>query len=194
LSGTAVFAAEGAAVAIASGLDVLGVLVLSFSSSLVGGMIRDVLIGSVPPRAIADWLYSATALAAGAVTFVFYEYVPHVPRELVVGLDAAGLSLFAVAGAGKALDYGIPAFSAVLLGGITAVGGGVVRDVLLAHVPNILRTDIYGTAALAGAAVLVAGRKTGAAPAAVTVAGFMTCFVLRLVAVWQHWNLPAIRP
>lgn len=193
MAGTAVFAAEGAVVAIVNGLDLLGVLVVSFTSSLMGGIIRDTLIGALPPRAIVDWWYAFVALASGAVTFATYEYAPHIPRDLVVTLDAAGLSLFAVAGAGKALDFKVPAFSAVLLGGVTAVGGGVVRDVLLNHVPNILRTDIYGTAALAGAAVTVAARKANAPAFMVTAAGFLTCFAIRLVAVWQHWNLPAIR-
>jgi len=192
LAGTALFAAEGASLAIAAGLDVLGVLVIAFSTALVGGLVRDLLIGSVPPRAIADWKYPVTAFTAGALTFVSYAYLPRPSHMAVVVLDAAGLALFAVAGADKALDFRIPAFSAILLGGITAVGGGVVRDVLLNLVPNVLKSDIYATAALLGAAVTVAGRRAKLAPFAVTVAGFLSCFVLRVVAVWQHWNLPAL--
>jgi uncharacterized membrane protein YeiH len=105
-------------------------------------------------------------------------------------MDAAGLSLFAVAGAAKALDYGIHPFLAVLMGGITGVGGGTVRDLLLARVLTVSRSDIYAVAALAGAAVMVAGLSAGLGPTLMTVAGAITWFVLRVVAFWRHWNLP----
>jgi uncharacterized membrane protein YeiH len=192
LIGTFVFAMDGATAAIQGDLDLLGLMVLSFVTALAGGIIRDLLIGAIPPGAIRDWRYPAVAFLAGATVFLWHNYVRRVPQAFLVILDAAGLSLFAVAGAAKALDYGIHPFLAILMGGITGVGGGTVRDLLLARVPTVLRSDIYAAAALAGAAVMVLGLSAGLAPMFATLAGAITCFVLRIVAVWRHWNLPKV--
>jgi uncharacterized membrane protein YeiH len=192
LAGTFLFGMEGALTAIRHDLDFFGVLVLAFTTALVGGVIRDLLIGAVPPASLRDSRYAATAFAAGAAVFVFHHFVVKIPSPVIIGLDAAGLGLFAVAGTEKALEFGIGPFIAVLLGTITGVGGGTVRDMFLAQVPSILRSDIYATAALAGAVVLVAARKAGTSPAAAAFLGGGVCFVLRLVAVWQHWNLPKV--
>lgn len=107
-------------------------------------------------------------------------------------LDAAGLSLFAVAGAEKALEFGIHPFIAVLMGGITGVGGGTIRDVLLAQVPTVLRADVYATAALAGAVVVVVGRACRLPKTVTALAGVVVCFLLRMVSIWRHWNLPVM--
>jgi uncharacterized membrane protein YeiH len=105
-------------------------------------------------------------------------------------LDAAGLSLFAVAGAEKSLALGINPLAAVLLGGVTGVGGGVLRDILLNTIPGVLRADIYATAALAGALVLVASQRFGLSSRWAAALGVTACFALRVTAVWQNWNLP----
>jgi len=191
LIGTFVFAVEGAGAAAAAHLDFLGVMVLSFSTALGGGIIRDLLIGAAPPNSIRDWRYGAVAfLGGGAVFFFFLHFVQQVPVPLLIGLDAAGLALFAVAGAGKALAFDIHPFIATLMGGITGVGGGTVRDVLLAQIPTVLRADVYAVAALAGAAVMVAGLRMGGPRTPMTILGAVVCFLLRMVAVWQHWSLP----
>jgi len=192
LIGTFVFAVEGATAAIQGDLDLLGLMVLSFATALAGGIIRDLLIGAIPPGAIRDWRYPAVAFLAGATVFLWHNYVSRVPQSFLVIVDAAGLALFAVAGAAKAINYGIHPFLAVLMGGITGVGGGTVRDLLLAHVPTVLRSDIYAVAALAGAAVMVVGLRIGFAPTPTTIAGAITCFALRIIAVWRHWNLPKV--
>ena len=192
LLGTFVFAVEGAMSAIDGSLDLLGVMVLSFATALVGGIIRDLLIGATPPGAIQDWRYAAVAFTGGAVVFFWYRFISQIPNSVIVITDAAGLGLFAVAGAPKALDYGIHPFLAILMGGITGVGGGIVRDLLLARVPTVLRADVYATAALAGAAVMVAGVSLGMPATWMTISGAVVCFVLRVVSVWQHWNLPKI--
>ncbi len=192
LIGTFVFAVEGATAAIQGDLDLLGLMVLSFATALAGGIIRDLLIGAIPPGAIRDWRYAAVAFFAGAVVFFWHRYVSQVPQSFIVVVDAAGLGLFAVAGAAKALDYGIHPFMAVLMGGITGVGGGTVRDILLARIPTVLRSDIYAVAALVGAAVMVIGLSAGLPPTLMTIAGIVSCFVLRVVAVWRHWNLPKV--
>jgi uncharacterized membrane protein YeiH len=192
LAGTLVFAVEGAMAAAKGHLDLLGAMVLAFATALGGGIIRDVLIGASPPNSIRDWRYGAIAFVGAAMVFLFEEQVRHIPQMLMVTLDAAGLSLFAVAGAEKALEFGIHPFLAVLMGGITGVGGGTIRDVLLAQVPMVLRADVYATAALAGAAVVVAGRSLKLPKTAAAVAGIMVCFLLRMISVWRHWNLPVL--
>ena len=192
LAGTFLFAIEGADTAIRGNLDLLGMMVLAFSTALAGGIVRDLLIGAVPPESVRNWRYAAAAFVAAMFTFFFFRMVEAIPMNFMMVLDAAGLSLFAVAGTEKALDYKIHPFMAVLLGTITGVGGGTIRDIFLAHVPRVLQSDIYATAALAGAIVVVVARQLGASPllAALTGGGF--CFVLRVVAASLHWNLPRI--
>lgn len=192
LLGTYVFAVEGAMAAIRANLDLLGLLVLSFATALGGGIIRDMLIGAVPPNSIRDWRYGATAFAGGGTVFFFYQFFQSVPQPLMITLDAAGLALFAVAGAEKALEFGINPLIAVLMGGVTGVGGGTVRDVLLTQIPGVLRTDIYAAAALAGAAIVVVGIRMKMPRTLAMSLGGVACFVLRMVAVWQHWNLPRV--
>ena len=190
LAGTFLFGIEGADAAIRGNLDLLGMMVLAFSTALAGGVVRDLLIGAVPPEAIKNWRYATTAFAAAMVTFLFYRMVQVFPTTLLMVLDAGGLALFAVAGTEKALDFKIHPFMAVLLGTITGVGGGTIRDIFLAHVPRVLQSDIYATAALVGAVVLIAVRSMGASPIVAAFAGGGCCFVLRVVAAMFHWNLP----
>ena len=190
LAGTSVFAVEGAALAMAARLDVFGVMVISFVTALGGGMMRDVLIASPPPQALRDWRYPLTAFAAGLLAFVFYHVIRQIPSEVLIVLDAGGLALFAIAGAEKSLVLGINPLASVLMGGVTGVGGGVLRDMLLNTVPAVLRTDIYATAALAGALALVVGQRAGLSPRWAAALGVAACFALRLTAVWLHWNLP----
>jgi uncharacterized membrane protein YeiH len=192
LVGTFVFAVEGALAGIRGDLDLLGLLVVSFVTALGGGTVRDLLIGAVPPNSIRDWRYGATAFAGGGAVFCFYQSFQHVPQQLLITLDAAGLALFAMAGAAKALEFGINPMIAVLMGVLTGVGGGTIRDVLLTRVPGILNTDIYASAALAGSAVMVIGLALKVPRTIAMTVGGMCCFVLRMVAVARHWNLPKV--
>jgi uncharacterized membrane protein YeiH len=181
---------EGAMAAIEGNLDIFGILVLSFATALGGGVIRDLLIGAIPPAATEDPRYAIAAFAGGAATFFSFRLVQEVPNGLLVGFDAVGLALFAVAGAAKALDRKIAPFMAVLMGTLTGVGGGTIRDIFLARVPAILRVDVYAVAALAGAAVMVVGMRLGLPRKWMMPAGAVVCFVLREYAVWRHLNLP----
>lgn len=190
LAGVLVFAVEGGMAAIGGNLDFLGLLVLAFATSLAGGIIRDVLIGALPPNSLRDWRYGAVAFLGGAIVFFLHSLVQRVPGGVILTLDAAGLALFAVAGTEKALQYKMHPFVAVLLGTITGVGGGTVRDILLAQIPGVLRADVYATAAMAGAAVMIGGRKLGLSHTMAAVFGGVMCFTLRMVSLWQHWNLP----
>jgi uncharacterized membrane protein YeiH len=190
MAGTLLFAMEGATAAIGGSLDLLGVMVLAFATALAGGIIRDLLIGATPPASLRDWRYSAMAFTGGGIVFFLHRYVQGIPGPAMVVLDGAALALFAVAGTEKALDFGVHPFIAILLGGMTAVGGGTLRDILLARVPLVLRAEVYATAALAGSALLVMGRKLRLSARVAALLGGTFCFLLRIISVWQHWNLP----
>jgi len=189
LVGTFVFALSGATAGVRHRLDLFGVLVVSFAAGNAGGLLRDVLIGAVPPAAIADWRFVAASVLAGLATFWWHRIVRRL-REAVLVLDAGGLALFAVSGTLKALAFGLNPIAAVLLGMLTGIGGGMLRDLLVGEVPTVLRSDLYAVAALAGAGVIVLGRQLGLESTSVAVAGAALCFGLRLVALRRGWSLP----
>lgn len=190
LAGVFVFALEGALKAEGGGFDLLGVAVLAFATALAGGIVRDVLLGALPPNAIADQRYPLTAFVGAGLVFVFHPLVRSLPTEALLVLDAGGLALCAVAGAQKGLLYGVAPLLCVLLGAITAVGGGTIRDLLMGKSPGILHTDVYASAALAGATALVLAEKLGLRPATAAVGGGLICFGVRLWAVQRGWSLP----
>ena len=192
LLGTFVFALSGAVAGVKQRLDIFGVFVLSFAAASAGGIMRDLLIGSVPPVAIRDWRYLAAALLAGLLVFIWFPRIRRLTRarNLVLIFDAAGLGLFAVAGTQKALGYGLNPVTAPLLGMLTGVGGGMLRDALLAQVPTVLRSELYAVAALAGASVVVAGHVLNFPPTAMAIAGAALCFGIRLIAIRRGWRLP----
>ena len=190
LAGIFVFALTGALVAVRKDLDVFGVLVLAGTTGLGGGFLRDVLIGAVPPAALADWRYLLVPVAAGALTFFFHPAVGR--REPLVNvLDAFGLALFCVTGALKALDYGLGPLPAALMGMLTGIGGGMARDLLASRVPAVFRGEIYATPALAGAGLAVALAEYAALPTLlVAAAGGGLCLAWRLLAIWRRWQAP----
>jgi uncharacterized membrane protein YeiH len=193
LGGTFVFALSGATVAVKHRLDLFGVLVLSFAAGNSGGIARDVMIGAVPPAAINDWRYVAVSLVAGMITFFWYRMIERLSSPVLV-FDAAGLALFAVAGAGKALAFHAGPVAAILLGMLTGIGGGMVRDVLVREIPTVLRTELYAVAALIGAAVVVIGRMLQLPSDAAATAGAVLCFGLRFMAMRRGWQLPIAHP
>jgi uncharacterized membrane protein YeiH len=189
LAGTFVFAISGAMLGVRRSLDIFGILVLSFVASSAGGITRDLLIGAVPPAAIRDWRYLAVALVAGLLTFFLYSLITRV-RTAILIFDAAGLALFAVAGTQKALASGLNPLMAALLGMLTGIGGGIVRDLLVARTPVVLRSDLYALAALAGAVLVVVGHGLNWPIVPTAIAGAGVCFALRLMAIRYGWNLP----
>jgi uncharacterized membrane protein YeiH len=189
LAGTFVFALSGAMTGVRYKLDIFGVLVLSFMAGNSGGIIRDVVIGSIPPLAINDWRYVGVSVLAGLVTFYRYPNVDRL-RTPVLLCDAAGLALFAVTGTSKALAFHLGPVGAAMLGMLTGIGGGVARDILTAEIPTVLRADLYAVAALAGAAVVVIGHRFQLPSAAATIAGAVLCFGLRFLAIRRGWRLP----
>jgi uncharacterized membrane protein YeiH len=192
LAGTFVFALSGAMAGIKRKLDLFGVLVLSFAAANSGGIARDLLIGATPPGAISDWRYLVVSLAAGFLTFYFSSIIIRLWNPVLL-FDAAGLALFAVSGAQKAIDYGLTPVMATLLGMLTGIGGGMARDILLAGIPTVLRSELYAVAALAGAAVVVAGHLLHLPLAPVAAAGVALCFGLRVLAIRYGWQLPVAK-
>ena len=192
IAGTFLFAIEGATAAVTGDLDLLGLMVLAFSTALAGGITRDLLIGAVPPQSLRDWRYPTVAFTGAAIVFFLHPLFENLPTQPLIVLDAAALALFAVAGTEKALKYKMHPLVAALLGTITAVGGGTIRDVFLAQIPNVLRADVYATAALIGSAVMIIARRwrMGDTPSALL--GGATCFLIRLISVWRHWQLPHV--
>lgn len=189
LGGTFVFALSGAAAGVTSRLDLFGVLVLAFAAGNAGGIARDVMIGSVPPAAISDWRYIAVSIVAGFAVFYWHRVIGRLKSPVLI-FDAAGLALFAVSGAGKALAFHAGPVAAVLLGMLTGIGGGIVRDVLVRDIPTVLRTELYAVAALIGAAVVVAGALLHLPSSQAAIAGALLCFGLRFVAMRRGWRLP----
>jgi uncharacterized membrane protein YeiH len=191
--GTFVFALSGAVAAAKRGLDVFGVLVLSIVAATTGGIIRDVLIGDIPPAALVDWRYLAISLTAGSLTFYWLTVIDRL-RSPVQLFDAAGLAMFAVSGAQKALAYGLEPPMAALLGMLTGIGGGIARDLMLTEIPTVLRAELYAVAALAGAGVAVVGESLHLPSTATTLAGVVLCLGLRLGSIYRGWHLPKVPP
>jgi uncharacterized membrane protein YeiH len=189
LCGTFAFALSGATAGIRRRLDVFGVMVLSVAAATFGGIARDVLIGATPPAVFTDWRYLAVAMAAGLIAFFWSSLIERF-RNPVRVMDAMGLAFFAVAGTQKALAFGLSPLMAALLGMLTGIGGGIVRDVLLAEIPAVLRSDLYAVAALVGAAIVAVGSMVEAPAIITTTLGGAACFGLRLMAIRWDWHLP----
>ncbi len=192
LCGTFAFALSGATAGIRRRLDVFGVLVLSVAAATFGGIGRDVLIGAVPPSALVDWRYLTVALLAGSIAFFWYPLIEKLTNPVRM-LDAVGLAFFAVSGTEKALAFGLSPMMAALLGMLTGIGGGMARDMLLAEIPAVLRSDLYAVAALAGAAIVAGGSVLNVPPLITTLSGGVICFVLRILAIRRGWHLPVAR-
>jgi uncharacterized membrane protein YeiH len=143
----------------------------------------------VPPAALGEWRYVTVSLLAALATFWWHPRVERI-RVPILLFDAAGLGLFAVAGAQKALAFGLNPLVSALLGMLTGIGGGVLRDVLVREIPTVLRSDLYALAALSGASVVVIGETLRVPPAATTIGGAVLCFVIRFAAIRRGWSLP----
>ena len=188
LAGTFVFGLSGGLAGVQARLDAFGVVVLAVTVGLAGGIARDLLIG-IPPQTFRDWRYLAVAGAAGLVTFLAAPKLERLGRPILV-LDAAGLALFCVTGASTALDHHVNAVSAVVLGAITGIGGGMLRDILLGETPVVLRTGLYAIPALIGAAIVVIASESGSHNLAVPIVGAVVCFVIRLAGLHFDLNVP----
>lgn len=188
LVGVTVFALSGGLVAARRGMDLFGAVVLALAAGLGGGTIRDVLLGAVPPTNLSNGWALGCAVAAGAVAFYWDLGLARFRRAVLV-LDAGGLGLFTVNGAVTALTLGAPPLAAVLLGLVTGIGGGVVRDLLSGQVPVVLQDDIYALPSLAGSIAVVLLWTTGSWSALAGVVVAAGVFAVRLLARGRRWHL-----
>jgi uncharacterized membrane protein YeiH len=189
LVGIFVFAISGGLVAVRKHLDIFGVLVLAGTTGLGGGFLRDVLIDATPPAALADWRYLLVPVAAGLATFWFHPTLRRM-ENLVTIFDAAGLGLFCVTGALKALDHGLGPVPAALMGMVTGIGGGMARDLLAGRVPVIFSSELYATPALAGATWAVLAQRQDWDIWVVALPGVAICFGWRVLAMLRNWSAP----
>lgn len=192
MAGTFVFALSGGTAGARRGMDLFGALLLALVTATAGGVMTDLLIGNTPPHALSSTRPFLVAMAGGLTGFAF---LPHIDRFKisVLLLDSVGLGLFAATGATHALAHGIAPLFAALLGMLTAIGGGLIRDVLSGQVPVVLRDEIYASAALLGATVVVLGQEAALPSDLMAPAGAAICCAVRLAAVHQGWRLPAWR-
>lgn len=190
--GTLAFAFSGGLAGVRKRLDLFGVLFLSFVAAVAGGVLRDVLIGAVPPEAIARVHYFVIAIGGGLITFFWYPRIVSAER-LIVLCDAVGLGLFAALGAEKAVLHGINPLMAAILGMLTGIGGGMTRDILAGEIPLVLRAEIYAVAALAAGAIVSFGHWAGLPAPALLPAGAACCILLRLIAIRRGWRAPVAR-
>jgi uncharacterized membrane protein YeiH len=189
LVGTAAFAASGAWAGIRRDMDLFGVLVLGVVTATGGGTLRDMLLGDSPPFCLQDENYLYIAGAVAMLVFLWHRRLGFLQHPLLY-FDAVGLGTFVVIGTGKALDFHLGFLGAVLMGVMTATAGGVVRDVLSNQVPLILRKEIYASACLAGAVLLVLLQRTHMPPPLAALTAALTVISVRLLAIRYNWSLP----
>ncbi|WP_414167893.1 trimeric intracellular cation channel family protein [Streptoverticillium reticulum] len=191
LAGIFVFAISGALLAVRKNFDVFGMAVLAEVTALGGGLFRDLIIGAVPPAAFTDLGYFLTPLVATLIVFFLHPEVERITKAVGV-FDAAGLGLFCVAGTVKAYDRGLGLTFAATLGLATAVGGGVLRDILAHEVPSLLRwdRDLYAVPAMVGSTIAALMIRYDALNGPTAVVPVVTAFVLRLLAMHYHWRAP----
>src|SRR5437879_8236965 len=153
LVGTFAFGLSGGILAVRKKMDLFGVLVISVATGLGGGIMRDLILGHTRPMTLVDWRYLAAAGVAGLLIFLDFRQIVRWNR-FVIAFDAAGLAIFTVTGTTIALGAGLGPVPAVLLGMLTGIGGGALRDVLAAEVPLVLRSESYGVASLFGVIII----------------------------------------
>ena len=189
-TGTLVFALNGALTAVrAERLDIFGVITLGMFTGLGGGAIRDVLLDALPPATFLDWRYLALAAGGGLIAFILSRRLEQLTMTITV-LDAVGLSVFAVLGADKALSLGFGVVQAVIVGTITAVGGGTIRDVMIRRIPTVLSSELYAIPALIGAGCAAAAHGFGYDGTLPALGAAAVCFVIRMIGVRFDLNAP----
>lgn len=193
LMGTFAFGLSGGIQAVRKQMDLFGVLVLSVATGLGGGILRDILLGHIPPATLTDWRYLAAAGLAGlSVFFWFSRFVHH--GKFLTTFDAVGLGIFTVTGTTIALGANLGPAPAALLGMLTGVGGGVMRDLLAAEVPLIFRSEVYAVASMLGAIIIIVASQIGFLGIPVEVLAAVATFTLRMVSVEKGWKIPVARP
>jgi len=193
LVGTFAFGLSGGILAVRKKMDLFGVLVLSVATGLGGGIMRDLILGHTPPVTLVDWRYLAAAGVAGLLVFLDFRQIVRWNR-FVIAFDAAGLAIFTVTGTTIALAAGLGPVPAVLLGMLTGIGGGALRDILAAEVPLVLRSEIYAVASLLGAIIITLANQIQALGPTIEIMSAIATFALRMVSVWRGWKIPIAHP
>lgn len=188
LAGTFVFGLSGGMAGVRARFDLFGTVVLAAVVGMAGGIIRDLLIG-IPPATFRDWRYLAAVGAAGLVTILAHPAIDRLERPIAV-LDAAGLALFCVTGAATALANHLGVAESIILGAITGIGGGMLRDLLVGETPEVLRGGLYAVPALIGAGIVVVSYHAGARSLVFPIIGALTCFLVRLAGFHFGIGLP----
>lgn len=199
--GIFVFAISGGLVGVRARLDLFGIAVLAWITGLGGGIVRDVFLGDVPPVGVSDPRSLVTVLVAGVVVVSGYPWLVGLSRRnpdirlgvlggAVRHLDAVGLAVFAVAGSLKAVTMGAPPLACVFVGGITAVGGGAIRDVLVGQIPEVLRREVYAVPAVLGAVVVVVAHRLDLLTAPVVWAAVLLVLGIRVAAIHLDLHIP----
>lgn len=192
LTGTFAFGLNGALTALrVTHLDIVGVLAVGMTTALGGGIIRDILLGDLPPATFRDGRYLAVAAAGALIAFAFAQHLDRLAGPIEV-FDALGLSIFAVVGASKGMTFDFGPAQAIILGAITAVGGGTVRDIMVGRVPSVMREGLYAIPAMVAAGITVASIATDLYGWAAALVAGAACFVIRLLSV--HLQIDAPRP
>jgi uncharacterized membrane protein YeiH len=189
-AGIAVFACSGALVGVRKDFDLWGILSMGAATGVGGGIVRDLLLGITPPTSVQHWPNLTIAVVAGLLTFFLHPAFKRL-YPAVLFLDAIGMGVFAVSGALLALEHSSSAIAAVLIGITTAVGGGVIRDVLAGEVPLLLRpADLYAVPAMCGALAVVIVDGVGWPDWTGLVVGGVFATGLRLASLQWKWKLP----
>jgi uncharacterized membrane protein YeiH len=190
LVGVFVFALDGTLTALrVARLDLVGVVTVGMATALGGGVVRDILIGAVPPATFTDWRYLVVATVGGLMAYAVGRHLERLSLPISL-LDAAGVSLFAVTGTSKALDFGLGAGQAIILGTMTAVGGGMVRDVLLRRIPVVLHSGLFVIPVVVGSVITVAASLTGLYGLGAAVVAAAMCFSLRALGILLELDAP----
>ncbi len=192
LLGVAVFAISGALAAGRKSLDLLGVLVIAVVTAVGGGTLRDVLLDRTPVFWIQDTTYLFVIIAATFVT-IFYSRYRKPPMKALLIADAFGLALFAILGAGIAQSAGASGIIVMIMGTMTGVAGGVIRDILTNEIPLILRRDFYATAALLGILLYQFLLAISVPDSIATVSSMILIIVLRFAAIFKNLRLPVFK-
>lgn len=199
IMGTVAFAVSGALVAIRRRMDIFGVAVLAIVTATGGGVLRDLIIGHLPPKAFLDPIYVCISAGAGIIFFLIVYFHPQLPYKvssaydkIMFWFDTLGVAAFTVDGVAVALEsgHGENVFLSVFLGVITGVGGGMIRDVLASRVPEVLQKHVYALASILGAVIAALLTKFGVDEQIGVICGFAAVVLLRVLAAHFRWNLP----
>ena len=193
LVGTFAFGLTGGILAVRKKMDLFGVLVLSVATGLGGGITRDLTLGRVPPATLVDWRFLAVAIVAGLLVFIDFRQIVRWSR-FVTAFDALGLAIFTVTGTRIALSVGLGPVPSVLLGMLTGIGGGALRDILAAEIPLVLRSEVYAVASLLGAIIITVANAAQVLGPAVEILAAAAVFILRMISVWRGWKIPVAHP